>query len=121
MKIVSKHFLRGSFDDYVRHAKSGVVYDFTDNGKCSNCGSCCTCNLPLTEQEIVIIKRYIKQHNIKPKKTKKCAQCGVTLAEDAKFCSKCGRSTEELVVCPCCGAKNFPNAQTCCVCKSNLG
>lgn len=59
--------------------------------------------------------------NIKPKKIKKCSQCGNSLAEDAKFCSKCGKSTEELIVCDCCGAKNFPNAQTCCVCKSKLG
>lgn len=69
MKCISKQFLRGSFDEYTKHVKSGVVYDFTDNGKCSNCGSCCTCNLALTEQEVAIIKRYIKQHNIKPKKT----------------------------------------------------
>lgn len=58
--------------------------------------------------------------NVSTKKTKKCAQCGTSLTEDAKFCSKCGRSAEELVVCPCCGAKNFPTAKSCCVCKSNL-
>lgn len=58
--------------------------------------------------------------NVSPKKTKKCAQCGASLSEDAKFCSKCGRSTEELIICACCGAKNFPSAKVCCVCKSNL-
>ena len=58
--------------------------------------------------------------DIKTSKTKKCTQCGPLLETDAKFCSKCGKSTDELLVCACCGAKNFPTAQVCCVCKSNL-
>ena len=53
-------------------------------------------------------------------KTKVCKNCGVFIEEDAKFCSKCGKSTEELVVCACCGAKNFSDAKKCCVCKSDL-
>lgn len=58
--------------------------------------------------------------SIANKKTKKCVHCGELISEDAKFCSKCGKSTQELVICPCCGAKNFPTAKTCCVCKSEL-
>ena len=50
----------------------------------------------------------------------KCSQCGESLAEGAKFCFKCGSSTETLKICACCGAKNFSNATTCCVCKSSL-
>lgn len=56
--------------------------------------------------------------NIKP--TKKCSSCKAELQADAKFCSKCGASTEGLKTCPCCGAKNFPTASACCVCKSLL-
>ena len=41
------------------------VKDFTDNGKCSNCGNCCSNMLPLSEKEINHIKKYIKLHNIK--------------------------------------------------------
>ena len=52
--------------------------------------------------------------------TKKCSKCGEPLTADAKFCAKCGCSTEELKVCACCGAKNFANAEVCCVCKSTL-
>ena len=58
--------------------------------------------------------------SINSAKTKKCKNCGTYIEEDAKFCSKCGKSTEELVICACCGAKNFPTAKTCCVCKSDL-
>jgi len=51
---------------------------------------------------------------------KKCNYCGEELEKDSKFCNKCGKSTEELRICPCCGAKNFPNSTTCCVCKSKF-
>lgn len=41
------------------------VYNLTDNGKCTGCGSCCSNFLPMTEKEIKTIKPYIKQHRIK--------------------------------------------------------
>lgn len=41
------------------------VYNLTDNGKCTGCGSCCSNLLPMTDKEIKTIKRYIKQHGIK--------------------------------------------------------
>ena len=41
------------------------VKDFTVNGKCSNCGQCCSNCLPLSEAEIKKIKAYVKQHKIK--------------------------------------------------------
>lgn len=42
-----------------------IVTDFTINGKCSNCGKCCSNMLPMSEAEIKRIKDYIKKHNIK--------------------------------------------------------
>ena len=41
------------------------VTDFTNNGKCSNCGQCCSNLLPLADGEVERIKRYIKKHKIK--------------------------------------------------------
>lgn len=41
------------------------IIDFTENGKCSNCGSCCSTMLPLSNEEVKRIKSYIKQHKIK--------------------------------------------------------
>jgi len=35
------------------------------NGKCSNCGECCSDLLPLTDAEVWQIKRYAKAHNLK--------------------------------------------------------
>lgn len=35
------------------------------NGRCSNCGECCTDFIPLTKAEVKNIKAYIKKNNIK--------------------------------------------------------
>ena len=43
--------------------KNGV-YNLTDNGKCTGCGSCCSNLLTMTEKEIRTIKQYIKPHGI---------------------------------------------------------
>ena len=39
--------------------------DFTSNGKCSNCGACCSNLLPVSVEEIKTIKKYIREHEIK--------------------------------------------------------
>ena len=39
--------------------------NFTENVKCSNCGSCCSNMLPMSDAEITRIKQYIKKHKIK--------------------------------------------------------
>ena len=38
----------------------------TKNGKCSNCGQCCIPWLPITWEEYLIIKDYIKDNKILP-------------------------------------------------------
>ena len=44
--------------------KNGT-YDFTDNGKCTQCGQCCSNLLVMIDEEIAIIRKYIKRHQIK--------------------------------------------------------
>lgn len=41
------------------------IYDFTIDGKCSGCGSCCSNLLPISSKEIKEIKRYIRKKGIK--------------------------------------------------------
>lgn len=36
------------------------------NGKCVGCGNCCTELLPLTLKEVETIRKYVKEHKIKP-------------------------------------------------------
>lgn len=43
--------------------ESGVT-DFTVDGKCSNCGQCCSNILPISQKEIKTIRRYIDEHGI---------------------------------------------------------
>lgn len=44
------------------------VYDFTKDGKCSQCGNCCSDLLWLSEKEIKEIKSYIKKNKIEEQK-----------------------------------------------------
>lgn len=53
------------------------ITDFTKDGRCSDCGSCCSNLLPLAESEIKRSKKYIKQHHIEAQ-----VHCAV-LADDA--------------------------------------
>ena len=46
------------------------ITDFTVDGKCSGCGSCCSGILPLSKDEVKRIKKYIKTHNIKEYRNK---------------------------------------------------
>ncbi|MBQ6908995.1 MAG: YkgJ family cysteine cluster protein [Synergistaceae bacterium] len=40
--------------------------DYTNKGQCSNCGECCGTFLPVTKEDIAVIKEYIKTNNITP-------------------------------------------------------
>ena len=51
----------------VKDMESGV-WDFTVDGKCSNCGSCCSNLLPMSAKEVKTIKRYIKKKGIREQK-----------------------------------------------------
>lgn len=53
-----------SFESYME--SEHTVTDYTNNGKCSNCGNCCSDLIPLSNADINRIKKYIKKHNIKP-------------------------------------------------------
>lgn len=35
-------------------------------GNCSKCGQCCGLFIPITKQEVKLIKEYVTEHNIKP-------------------------------------------------------
>lgn len=60
-----------SFDDVMtdaKHVAENGCYDYTINGECSKCGSCCSAILPLQKSEIVRLKQLIKVKGIKPHK-----------------------------------------------------
>ncbi len=43
-----------------------TVTNFTENGKCTECGQCCSSLLPIAASEIKAIRKYIRKHYIKP-------------------------------------------------------
>lgn len=55
--------------EYIESDKN--VENFTTDGVCSKCGQCCGAILPVTQQEIDRIKKYIAKNNIKPVQTLK--------------------------------------------------
>ena len=57
----------GTIEQMIKDMEHGV-YDFTKDGKCSQCGQCCANFLPMSEKELKTIKRYVKKHHIKPQK-----------------------------------------------------
>ena len=56
----------GTIEQMIKDMEHGV-YDFTKDGKCSSCGSCCSNYLPLSSKELKEIKRYVKKAYIQPK------------------------------------------------------
>lgn len=57
----------GTYEKMLSDMNKGV-YNFTKNGKCSQCGECCSNILPISEKETRIIRRYIKHNKIKEQK-----------------------------------------------------
>ena len=53
----------GNIEEMLKDYEHGL-YDFTKNGKCSECGGCCSDLLPMTTKEINTIRRYIEKHHI---------------------------------------------------------
>ena len=53
----------GTIHDVLRDMKNGV-YNYTNEGKCSRCGNCCSALLPVTNEELKILKRYTKRKHI---------------------------------------------------------
>ena len=54
----------GTMEDVRRDVEHGV-YDNTDHGICIGCGECCSNLLPMTDSEVVTIRRYIIKHGIR--------------------------------------------------------
>lgn len=54
----------GDIAQIAQDLENGVL-DFTVNGECSNCGSCCSNYLPMMGHEIKAIRSYIAKNDIR--------------------------------------------------------
>lgn len=76
----------GTLEEVCRNMNNGL-YDFTQNGKCTGCGSCCSDLLPVSGKEIKEIKRYIKKNHIQEQKHTFDLTC--PFLNDSKSKDKC--------------------------------
>lgn len=82
-----------SFLESVRKSMDDNIFNFCKEGKCSQCGNCCSNLLPMSRKEIEVIHRYIRKNNIK-----ECRHIVPTMAtydmtcpflDTGKSCEKC--------------------------------
>lgn len=57
----------GTLDDIQADMEHGT-YNMTRDGKCSQCGACCSNYLALSNMEILRIREYVKKHKVKEQK-----------------------------------------------------
>lgn len=53
----------GTLSEAFKNMENGL-YDYTENGKCTGCGACCSTLLPVSGKKIKEIRRYIKKNHI---------------------------------------------------------
>ena len=83
----------GSFEQMKKEFADGT-YNLTCNGKCTGCGKCCSNLLPMTDEEITTIKKYVKRYNIKENKhfvplATPTIDMTCPFLDDSKSCEKC--------------------------------
>lgn len=49
----------------MEESRNSPITNYTKNGKCSQCQSCCSNILPLTKLEVLRIKNYVDKYKIK--------------------------------------------------------
>ena len=57
----------GILSEILQAMEDGVL-DFTKDGECTGCGKCCSNFLPMSNEEVRRIKRYMKAHGIREHK-----------------------------------------------------
>lgn len=105
----------GTFEKMQKDLSNGT-YDFTDNGKCTQCGKCCSNLLPMTEKEIEVIRKYIKRYRIKEYKhmiplAQPVIDMTCPFLDDSKSCEKCTIYEARPRICRdfiCCPSKRPP-------------
>ena len=54
----------GTLEQAVAEMKKHGVQDYTHDGKCSSCGSCCSNMLPISAKEFVRIRDYVQRKHV---------------------------------------------------------
>lgn len=92
--------------EQVRRDMEHGVYDKTDNGKCTQCGACCSNLLPMTDKEITVIRNYIKKRHIKERNhsiplAKPALDMTCPFLDTSKRAEKCTIYSVRPAICKC--------------------
>lgn len=50
--------------EYTKKGMEDNLFNFTEDGKCSSCGNCCSNILPMSRKEIQVIEKYVRKNHI---------------------------------------------------------
>lgn len=83
-----------SFLESVQKGMEDNIFNFTINGKCSQCGKCCSNILPMSDKEIRAIHKYIDKNGITERKhllptANPCLDMTCPFLDTDKKCEKC--------------------------------
>lgn len=83
----------GSFEQMQKEFQNGT-YNLTQNGKCTGCGNCCSNLLPMTDEEIEVIRKYVNRFHIKEQKrnlplAEPMLDLTCPFLDNSKKCDKC--------------------------------
>lgn len=83
-----------SFLESVQKGMEDNIYNFCRDGKCSQCGNCCSNLLPMSRKEVDAIHRYIRKNHIKECRhllptVKKPYDMTCPFLDTDKSCEKC--------------------------------
>ena len=83
----------GNIEQMLKEFSDGT-YDLTDNGKCKQCASYCTNALTIPEDEISVIRRFVKKNHIKEHNhilplAEPTIDMTCPFLDDSKLCEKC--------------------------------
>lgn len=83
-----------SFLESVQKGMEDNIFNYTKNGKCSQCGNCCSNILPMSDKEIRTIHKYIEKNAITERKhllptTNPCLDMTCPFLDTDKKCEKC--------------------------------
>jgi len=71
---VAKYISKAEKDEHDKHIielwGQMPFNDFTQDGECSNCGFCCSDTLPLSVDDLELIKEFMKDNKLEPSKSR---------------------------------------------------
>ena len=105
-----------SFLESVQKGMADNIYNFCKDGKCSQCGNCCSNLLPMSRKEVEVIHRYIRKNHIQECKhllptAKQPYDMTCPFLDTGKSCEKCRNNRIDIPKCAECEYRHLVTDQ----------